>query len=536
MSGTNRDTQAAWAFHDATKYTFVGEEWDDNALFIGDPALKRPGLGEQDRSIEPRTYKDYPTLDPIHLPRPANPSTMPALDAIDASGDLPAGQHMPDLDTIARICLRANGILKTWVAPSGRLVTFRQSGCTGARYHIELYLVCGDIPGLEAGLYHYGSNDHTLRQLRAGDFRQAVIHASGQEPAIASAPVIFITTSVFWRNAWRYQARTYRHTFWDTGTVLGNLLAVATDAGLPTRTVLGFVDAEINALLAVDGEREAAISLIALGRDDRPAPESPAIAPLDLPDPTLNEPRIDYPEIEAMHRASSLDSPAEVEAWRRAPAIAPPDRPGVAIPLRPLPPDRAPTITIDQVIEKRRSVRNYDRTKQVSFEDFSTVIARSGRTARLDCLAAGDPPLTNRVVIVNAVESLDPGIYLVNDDSTAITLLRAGDSSELATELALLQDYAGEAHVNAYELADLEPVLRRFGNRGYRVAQLEAAIAGARLQLAAHALGLGAVGSTSNDDRVTEAMSPEGERLSFMFVAVFGERRRKVSAANQAES
>lgn len=536
MSVKNQDTAAAWAFHNATKYTHLGEEWNDDTFFIGDPALGKPAMGEQDRAIDPRTYKDYPTLEPIPLPRPGNPSTMPALEAIDASGDLPTGQHIPDLDTIARICLRANGILKTWMAPSGRLVTFRQSGCTGARYHIELYLVCGDIPGLPAGLYHYGSNDHTLRQLRAGDFREAVTRASGHEPAIASAPVTFITTSVFWRNAWRYQARAYRHTYWDTGTVLGNLLAVATDAGLPTRTVLGFVDANVNALLDVDGDRETAISLVALGRDDQTQPDSPAITPLNLPDATLDETRIEFPEISAMHRASALDTPAEVGAWRDSAPDPLPDRAGDAVPLWPLPPDQVPSITIEQVIEGRRSVRNYDQDKPLSFETFSTVIARSGRTARLDCLGADEAPLTTRVLIVNAVESLDAGIYVVNADSTAVTLLRSGDVSALATELACLQEYAGDAHVNVYELADLDRALRRFGNRGYRVAQLEAAMAGARLQLAAHAMGLGAVGSTSLDDRVTTELSPAGENLSFMFVAVFGGRRRKSAASSGAAS
>ena len=114
------------------------------------------------------------------------------------------------------------------------------------------------LPGLEAGVYQYAAHDHSLRQLRAGDYRAAVVAATGQEPAIAAAPVIAVWTSTFWRNAWRYQARAYRHVYWDAATALANLLAVAADARLPARVVLGFADDEINALLDVDGEREAA--------------------------------------------------------------------------------------------------------------------------------------------------------------------------------------------------------------------------------------------------------------------------------------
>ena len=57
-------------------------------------------------------------------------------------------------------------------------------------------------------------------------------------------------------------------------------------------------------------------------------------------------------------------------------------------------------------------------------------------------------------------------------------------------------------------LADLEPIFARYGNRGYRAAQLDGAIIGGRLYLAAYALGLGATGLTFFDDDVTEFFSP----------------------------
>ena len=139
--------------------------------------------------------------------------------------------------------------------------------------------------------------------------------------------MIAIWTSTFWRNAWRYQARAYRHVYWDTGTALANLLAVAADARLPARVVLGFADVEINALLDVDGEREAVISLVALGLSHDPLPASPEIRPLGLTTVPLSEREIVFPEIEAMHAASSLTSGAEASAWRAGafvPFIPPP--------------------------------------------------------------------------------------------------------------------------------------------------------------------------------------------------------------------
>ena len=114
--------------------------------------------------------------------------------------------------------------------------------------------------------------------------------------------------------------------------------------------------------------------------------------------------------------------------------------------------------------------------------------------------------------------------------------MRHEDARHAAFLLACDQDYAAAAHVNVYALTDLAPVLAHFGNRGYRLAQLEAALFGAKLQLAAHALGLGAVGSTSYDDEVTAFFSPHAADKSFMFIAVLGNKRRPSQAEVVAKS
>ena len=144
----------------------------------------------------------------------------------------------------------------------------------------------------------------------------------------------------------------------------------------------------------------------------------------------------------------------------------------------------------------------------------------------MDCLVPGAPPLFTPYLIVNNVAGLQPGSYAVLPEQQALEPLETGEMHDAASRLACDQDYAAAAHVNAYALTDLEPVLEHFGNRGYRLAQLEAALFGAKLQLAAHALGLGAVGSTSFDDEVTAHFSPHAAGKSFMFIAVFGARRR----------
>src|SRR5215211_2435828 len=164
----NQDTAAAWRFHNATKY--VGptglRHYADAEILMGEPPYLVRAIGEQNPAIEPLPYKIYTTLDPIPLPREFLASDLPALDAIAATGELQIPSAVPDLNAVARLCLRSNGLLKRWRSPSGREFEFRAAGATGARYHLELYLVCGELPGLEAGVYQYAAHDHSLRQLR----------------------------------------------------------------------------------------------------------------------------------------------------------------------------------------------------------------------------------------------------------------------------------------------------------------------------------------------------------------------------------
>ena len=70
-------------------------------------------------------------------------------------------------------------------------------------------------------------------------------------------------------------------------------------------------------------------------------------------------------------------------------------------------------------------------------------------------------------------------------------------------------------------------MLARQGARGYRAAQLAAAIAGGRTYLAAYALGLGATGLTFFDDDVTAFFSPHAAGKSVMFLMAVGARRRR---------
>lgn len=515
MTRPNDDVRAALEFHAATRYWRRAGD-GDAGLAMGTPPDLEDAIWEENRSLEPYPFKVYETLEPIALPREFAPSSLPALRALAAFGS--AGSTVPDRALLARIGLLSNGLLDRTVTVRDTVITYRTAGGTGARYHLELYFVCGDLPDLSAGVYHYSALDHALRRVRAGDVRAAL----GVE-----APVVMAVTSTFWRNAWRYKARAYRHAFWDAGTSLSHVLAVAASAGVPAELVLGFADGPVNDLLGVDGVREATVALCALGRDDgggAPAAVG-ALPPLDLPVRPVSPREVTFPAIPAMHRASSLTTADDVAAWRTGPAAEPQLTPsGPMVVLDPLPDDAVPPAPVEDVIPRRRSTRRYDTAAELSFRDFSTLLDRSTRPFAADAAVPLD-----RYLIVHAVEGLMPGVYLHHPRRGTVELLRAGDFRADAARIAVGQSYCADAHVNAYWLADLRAVLERYGNRGYRLAQLTAALQAGKLHLATHTLGLGACGSTSADDEVVEFFSPHAAGKSYLFVTVFGVRRRTSS-------
>src|SRR6202158_1685790 len=312
----NVSSEAAWNYHEATKHSYTSIRTNPHFLDFGN---------------QPLPFKIYPGLEPSRMPTEVRQTGVAALSAI--AGSLPAQTNTaPDLEAVAQLLYLSAGITRQRKYSGGEIY-FRAAACTGALYEVELYLVCGDVCAkLQAGVYHFAPAEFGLRRLRAGDYRSVLVEATAGEPAIAHAPLTIVCTCTYWRNAWKYQARTYRHFGWDNGTLLANLLAVATALGLPAKVVCGFVDSSVDRLLDVDPQREVAFSLVALGHDSglsaQTAPSSQTVAgaladisPLGFDTVPLSRHEIDYPLMREMHAASSLDSAEEVAAWRGGTAL-----------------------------------------------------------------------------------------------------------------------------------------------------------------------------------------------------------------------
>ncbi len=510
MPDRNHRAEAAWAYHDATKHSYASVRANPHFL---------------DFANQPVPFKIYPALEPSRLPSEVRQTGIAALSAIAESVPFKTNAA-PDLRAVAQLLYLSAGITRQRKYPGGEIY-FRAAACTGALYEVELYLVCGDLADLQAGVYHFAPAEFGLRQLRAGDYRSLLLEATGGEPAIAHAPLTIVCTCTYWRNAWKYQARTYRHFGWDNGTLLANLLASATALGLPAQVVCGFVDATVNRLLDVDSQREVAFSLVALGHASglsaQTAPPAPAeVSPLGLETVPLSRHEVDYPLMREMHAVSSLHSPEEVATWRgRSPLTNLPPPAGPLVQLRPLSDAAMPRDPIEQVILRRGSSRKFAQTP-ISLAQLSTMLERTTRGVPADFLDPMGSQLNQLYLIVHAVEGLESGAYVFHRERGLLECLKQGNFREQAGYLGLEQELPADAAVDIFFLADLRPIFERFGNRGYRAVQLEAGILGGKLYLAAYAQRLGATGLTFYDDEVTHFFSPHAEGRSAIFLVAVG--------------
>ena len=503
----NQDTDAAWKYHNGTKHSPVSLR--SNPHFL-------------DWDNQPLPFKIYPTLEVLRLNKDWKPAEMPALSAIAATTPRKRAEAVPDLNALAQILFLSAGVTKSKKHPGGEIF-FRAAACTGALYEIEMYVVCGGVPGLAAGVYHFGVAEFGLRQLRTGDFRHVLVDATADHAAVAHAPVILVCTGIYWRNAWKYRSRTYRHFGWDNGTMLANLLAVTTALGLPAHVLCGFVDGTVNGLLDLDAQREVAFTIVPIGRTSSTPPSCDKVEPLGLRVVPYSKTEIDYPAMRQMHEASSLGSREEVAAWRKANSSPgrETDPQGTEIPLKPLSEAQAPRESIERVILRRGSTRKFARAS-ISFTQLSTLLDRATGGIPADFLNASAPQLNDIYLLVNDVEGLSPGSYFHQRGSNSLQPLKEGNFREQAGYLGLEQALPADAAINFFFLANLTNILARLGNRGYRCAQLEAGIIGGKLYLAAYAQGLGASGLTFYDDEVVKFFSPHAKGKSAVFLVAVG--------------
>jgi hypothetical protein len=330
---------------------------------------------------------------------------------------------------------------------------------------LEVYAAVPEGTGVPAGVHWYDPEDHALVQVGP--------------PPRGDTPTL-VVTGVPWRTGWRYRERGYRHVYWDAGTMLGQLLAVAGSAGLSASLYSRYPDTGVAALVGADGVHEWPVAVVALG-DGSPAID--AAGPAAAGD--VDAAPLEFPLVTAAQHAGDRD------------ALGPPWGRGAPVDVPVLEPG-----PIESVVLARGSQRRMDRTRGLPE---STL-----RTSLLTALRGVDLP---HRFVVHDVEGFTPGLYRWPDLSAPV---RSGDMREELYHVCWEQGLARDAAFVVIAATDVGSL----DDREYRDAHLAAGLAMGRLHLLAYSLGASASGMTFVDSDVPGFLGEQLDGLLFTCVGV----------------
>jgi hypothetical protein len=449
---------ATQALHRLTSYE-PGREWTEPA---NDPRVVQD-LEVNDLTRFPWFYKRYAQpLSRLPLPRELPATTTPAVAVLAGVANVAPAEL--DLAQLSRLLHLSAGVVRTTVRPYATWL-FRAAGSAGGRFPLELYIAVPAGLAVPAGVHWYDPQDHALVQVGP--------------PPRGGVPTL-VVAGVPWRTGWRYRERGYRHVYWDAGTMLAQVLAVADSAGLGAQLYSDFPDAAVARLVGADGMHEWPVAVVALG-DGVPALAASGAAVAGA----IDAAPVEFPLVTAAQRAGERDTLGP--PWRRGDPVD--------VPIE-------GTAPIETVVLARGSQRRMDpgRSLPESLLRISMSVALRGIA------------LPHRVV-VHSVAGLAPGVYRWPDLSNPA---RPGALRDELYRVCLEQSLARDAAFVVIAATDVGAL----NDREYREANLAAGLVEGRLHLLAYSLGASASGMTFLDSETSALLDEPLDALLYTCVGV----------------
>jgi hypothetical protein len=302
----------------------------------------------------------------------------------------------------------------------------------------------------------------------------------------SSAPLVFVLTSIAWREAWKYRDRAYRYCLHDIGHAWQALALAARAIGCDAFAVGQFPDDDVAQFCRLC-EDEWPMLIVELRGGSIPVhePDTGATVWYGGQSNQLSKERTAYALIERFHDVTKLSNPVRhgISAVRPAP-----DGTGEIK----LPPPASSMRRFGEVVRMRRSALDFvGGAQSMSLPQLSAVLAAASQSLHADFAASRFIQL---YLYVHRVDGLEAGLYRHWPERAELERIKSSDQRVAAAGLSLGQDLAGNACVAFSMIGDLDRATRAHGDRDYRYVHFEAGAIGHRLYLAAEAIGLGATG------------------------------------------
>jgi SagB-type dehydrogenase family enzyme len=403
-----------------------------------------------------RHYEGAPILD---LPEDPPDLSIPALQVLGGSfgtQNVATGAFL-----LSQLLFHSAGISASKIVPAtGARYALRVNPSSGNLHPTEFHFRVRGLSQWPDGLYHYRPSAHVAEQ-----------RASGAFDFSSSASIVFVLTSIAWREAWKYRDRAYRYCLHDIGHAWQSIALAARAMGWDAFAIGHFSDDEIHAALQLADDELPMLLVELRGQLSSPAASGENVWHGGAPNP-LSDEIIVYPKIHEIHAATKARKMQS-----------------------------APGLSFGAVVRKRRSALDFvGGGRSITTEQLTDLLNAAQRPFSADF---GASRFVQLYAFVHRIVGVEPGLYRVAKDAPELEKIKDGNQTVAAAGLSLGQDLAGNSCVTFSMIGDLGRATELYGDRGYRYVFFEAGAIGQRLYLGAEALGLGATGiGAFFDDRV----------------------------------
>jgi SagB-type dehydrogenase family enzyme len=132
----------------------------------------------------------------------------------------------------------------------------RAAPSAGALYPLEVFVVAGAVDCLAAGVYRFVPQRCVLREVRTGDRRSALAHATLEQGWISDAPAVVVLAAVFARTMRKYGERGRRYVHMEVGHAAQNIYLQAEALGLGSTIVGAFLDEKVAEVVGMEPDEE----------------------------------------------------------------------------------------------------------------------------------------------------------------------------------------------------------------------------------------------------------------------------------------
>ena len=501
MLRSSSNSASASVSGDAHLSAMTWREYHESTKHSAESLRRAPNVLDWANMPDPfRHYEGVPVLDlPAHPPIPETPAPE-VLHGV--SGTTPAGDGPTFL---SQLLFYSAAISASKRVPStGYRYALRVNPSSGNLHPSEFHFLTRGLQAWPDGLYHYRPSAHMAEQRALGGLEMKL--------AGSSAPIVFVLTSIAWREAWKYRDRAYRYCLHDMGHAWQALALAARAIGCDSFGVGHFPDDEVAQFCRLHEDEWPMLIVELRGRS----------IPLREPDASetvwygghanqLSKERTAYTRIDEIHGATKLSK-------RACRGISPAEPAPTGCGEIKLPPPASSRRAFGEVARVRRSALDFlGGLQSMSLTQLSAILAATTRPFFADF---GSEHFIQLYLYAHRVDGLQPGVYRLWPERAEFEQIKSGDQRVAAAGLSLGQELAGNACVAFSMIGDFERAVRAHGDRGYRYVHFEAGAIGHRLYLAAEAFGLGATGVGAFYDEAVHRylnLAPEQGQVVYHF-------------------